>query len=117
MIVEFKSIRNSQEESFNRDKTAHISGISSLQFIREDDYIDVTIIDMTKVEDYSSDIYPFNNKEIRCTTARLKGNVFTEPLIISPEDFQIIFEKAKGIKVKKAEDIIKNETNTKSTKT
>lgn len=111
MILEFKTIRSDLEESFNREKQAEVQGEISLEFFREHDYISTTTVEMDDVIDYDVSIVYCNNQKHECVFARIGEETYTRNLLISGDDFKLILQQVRNMKIKSAENILTKAKN------
>jgi hypothetical protein len=106
MIVQFKRVRSSFQEAFERNKQEDIQSIASLEFFREDDYIADIFIEMNDVVDFVGGRTYCNDSMYECVYARLSDESYTDNILISPEEFKILLEKVRNIKIKSADEIL-----------
>lgn len=106
MILEFKTIRFDSQEQYERELKAELQGEASVEFFRESDYVGITTVEMDDVVDYDVSPVYLNQEKYECVFARLSNDDYTRNLMISGEEFRILLQHVRNIKIKKAEDIL-----------
>jgi len=114
MIVEFKTVRSSIEEKFERDKQEEMNGKYSLPFLNEYDYIASIFIELNNVIDFEEGQVYVNDKLHICVYVRVDDDTYTRNVLIEPGKFKSILEYSRNEKIKTATEIlniISNENN------
>ena len=114
MIVEFKTIRSSSEEAFEREKNKEMYGENTLSFYKEKDYQSSIYLELDTVVDFIVGKTFFNSQVLECVYARLDNDEWTDNLIISGIEFKKILEYTRNCSIKSYKEIlnkIQNENN------
>ncbi len=114
MIVEFKTSRSSMYESYERELQVELSGPSSVEYCRKNDYIATIALEMDTVIDYEVGKVYVNDNLHNCIYARIEDDISSRNLLIEEEDFKKILEYTRNCKIKSAVEIlniIRNESN------
>lgn len=105
MLVEFKTIMYNEEESREREIQEELQGMSSVPYERQKDYIANTTIDVSMVVRWEACNVLYNDKPVETVQVRFSDDSWSRPLMITHQEFTILYENVTGIKVKKASDL------------
>jgi len=108
MIVEFKSVRSSLKEVWEREQTMDMGTKPSFEY--KEDYMSSFFLEMDDVIDFAVGKVWFNGVPKECIYARLSEEE-TPNLVIDGRDFKKILEHTKNCKIKTADEILNNISN------
>lgn len=105
MIVEFKHVRSSTKESHEKAILIDLNGSNSVPFENEFDYIASYFLELDDVIDFVGGKIQYNEQELECVYIRLSEE-YTCNILFSPEDFKLLLEKTRNIKIRTADEIL-----------
>ena len=105
MLVEFKTVMYNGEESRERDIQEDLQGASSVPYWRENDYIANTTLDVSMVVGWDACNIVYNDKLVETVQVKMSDESWSRPLLITHQEFTILYENVTGIKVRKACDL------------
>lgn len=106
MLVEFKTVMYGEKEMRDREIQEELSGMSSVPLYREEDYLSSTTIDVSTVIGWNSCNIIYNDKIVETVNVKFSDESWSRALLITHQEFTILYENVTGIKVKKASDLI-----------
>jgi len=117
MIVEFKTVRASSKEQFEKEQISEIGGMNSKEFFNTEDYITSIFVEMDDVVDFTVGRTYYNDKMYECVYIRFTDESIGPNVLVKGEDFKRILESIRGCKIKTASEILNqlnNENNSTS---
>lgn len=105
MIVEFKSVRYDSKEAYEKMLSEEISGISSIPFENEDDYVSYITVDMSTVIDFAEGRVHLNGEELQCVYVNTSENNSIPNLLISYAEFKNVFQRTTKERVYSVEEV------------
>jgi hypothetical protein len=110
MIVEFKTVRGSSKEVFEKEQTSEL-GIANKEFFNTEDYITSIFIEMDDVVDFTVGRTYYNSEMYECVYIRFADESIGPNVLVKGEDFKRILENIRGCKIKTASEILNQLNN------
>ena len=117
MIVEFKTVRASSKEEFEKEQLSEMGGMNNKEFFNTEDYITSLFVEMDDVVDFTVGRTYHNTQLYECVYIRFTDESIGPNVLVKGEDFKRILENIRGYKIKTASEILNqlnNENNTTS---
>lgn len=115
MIVEFKTVRASSKEAFEKENLSEMgTAFTNKEFFNKEDYITSIFIEMDDVVDFTVGRTYHNSQIHECIYIRFTEEDVSPNVLIKGEDFKRILESVRGCKIKTASEILNqldNENN------
>lgn len=111
MIVEFKTVRGSSKESFEKEQASEIGGTSSKEFFNTEDYITSIFVEMDDIVDFTVGRTYYNDTMYECVYIRFTDENISPNVLVKGEDFKRILESIRGCKIKTASEILNQLNN------
>ena len=110
MLVEFKSVQAWWKEQYQKDIDRDLKGRASVPFENKEDVIMSITIEMDEVMEFEEGIVFHNDTPHPCVYVTSRDREYTSRnLLIDYDDFKILFEKAKGVKIVNYKELISEE--------
>ena len=111
MIVEFKTVRASSKEQFEKEQLSEMSGMNNKEFFNTEDYITSLFVEMDDVVDFTVGRTYHNDKMYECVYIRFADESIGPNVLVKGEDFKRILENIRGCKIKTASEILNQLNN------
>ena len=111
MIVEFKTVRASSKEQFEKEQLSEMGGMNNKEFFNTEDYITSLFVEMDDVVDFTVGRIYYNDKMCECVYIRFTDENISPNVLIKGEDFKRILENIRGCKIKTASEILNQLNN------
>jgi hypothetical protein len=111
MIVEFKTVRASSKEQFEKEQVSEMGGKNFKEFFNTEDYITSLFIEIDNVVDFTVGRTYYNDKMYECIYIRFKDESISPNVLIKGKDFKRILENIRGCKIKTASEILNQLNN------
>lgn len=105
MIIEFKTVRASAKEAFEKNKLSE-TGMVNQEYYNEEDYITSIFIEIDDVVDFTVGKVYHNSEVHECVYIRFVEENVSTNVLINGEDFKRILESVRGCKIKTASQIL-----------
>lgn len=107
MLIEFKTVRCSSEEQWEKENVLEEPGFHNTK-----DYITTMTVEMEDVVDYTGGRTYYNGKTIECVYPRFRdefqGSV---NLLVTADEFKRILEKTRNIRIQSAAELLNKTEN------
>ena len=115
MIIEFKTVRASSKEEFEKEKLSEMgTSFINKEYFNKEDYITSIFIEIDDVVDFTVGRTYHNSQVHECVYIRFNEQDISSNILIKGEDFKRILESVRGCKIKTASEILNqldNENN------
>lgn len=115
MIVEFKTVRASSLEQYEKSKDMELQGKDiHLEFFNTQDYITSIFVEMDDIIDFTVGKAYCNSEVFECIYIRFTEENISPNILIKGEEFKRILEHTRNMKIKTSDEIlniIHNENN------
>lgn len=112
MLIEFKTVRASSKESFEKEQLSEMGGaLGNKEFFNTEDYITSIFVEMNDVVDFTVGRTYHNNQLYECVYIRFTDENISPNVLIKGEDFKRILESIRGCKIKTASEILNQLNN------
>ena len=111
MIVEFKTVRASSKEEFEKEQLSEMGGMNNKEFFNTEDYITSLFVEMDDVVDFTVGRTYHNTQLYECVYIRFTDENIGPNVLVKGEDFKRILENIRGCKIKTASEILNQLNN------
>lgn len=102
MLIEFKSVRSSMEEQWQKENVLEEPGFHNTK-----DYIAKIVIEMDDVVDFTGGRVYYNSNIKECVYPRFKDEFQTPTnLLVTADEFKRILEKTRNIRIQSAAELL-----------
>lgn len=106
MLVEFKTIKTSYPERWQKEIEEDINGRSSVGPFNQEDWVGRVCVELDEIIDFEETVIYQNNIPRQCVIGYDSEGRATRNLLVKYDDFKKLYEQNDGIVIKTAEELL-----------